>query len=209
MLEEEKTDSESSCLLFEKEKRLSERMHYVCGKNGLGKQLFPLRKKKRLSERMHYVCGKNGLGKQLFLLRKKKSGYPKECIMFAEKTDSESSCLLFEKEKRLSERLHYVCKKYIFLFDKYRFHSNAFQKGFPYQKYGKPFCDYFNRFFMRRFPRPIRPFRKFPISQARRSPSASTLRRSRVYSRCKNTPLPFPAKHNRRESPSAILFPCP
>ncbi len=65
MLDEEKTDSESSCLLFEKEKRLS--------------------------ERMHYVYGENGLGKQLFLLRKKESGYPKECIMFAEKTDSESS----------------------------------------------------------------------------------------------------------------------
>ena len=32
MLEEEKTDSESSCLLFEKEKRLPERMHYVCRK---------------------------------------------------------------------------------------------------------------------------------------------------------------------------------
>ena len=60
MLEEEKTDSESSCLLFEKEKRLP--------------------------ERMHYVCGENGLGKQLFLLRKKESGYPKECIMFAENT---------------------------------------------------------------------------------------------------------------------------
>ena len=48
----------------------------------------------------------------MFLLRKKKSGYPKECIMFAEKTDSESSCLLFEKEKRLSERMNCVCKKY-------------------------------------------------------------------------------------------------
>ena len=46
MLEEEKTDSESSCLLFEKEKRLPERMHYVCGENGLGKQLFLLRKRK-------------------------------------------------------------------------------------------------------------------------------------------------------------------
>ena len=72
----------------------------------------------------------------MFLLRKKKSGYPKECIMFAEKTDSESSCSFFgkrkaitrknalclrrkrtrkavvpssEKEKRLSERMHYVC----------------------------------------------------------------------------------------------------
>ena len=45
-------------------------------------------------------------------LRKKKSGYPKECIIFAEKTDSESSCLLFEKEKRLSERMNYVCRKY-------------------------------------------------------------------------------------------------
>ena len=32
--------------------------------------------------------------------------------MFAEKTDSESSCLLFEKEKRLPERMHYVCRKY-------------------------------------------------------------------------------------------------
>ena len=32
MLEEEKTDSESSCLLFEKEKRLSERMNVVCRK---------------------------------------------------------------------------------------------------------------------------------------------------------------------------------
>ena len=32
MLEEEKTDSESSCLLFEKEKLLSKRMHYVCKK---------------------------------------------------------------------------------------------------------------------------------------------------------------------------------
>ena len=48
----------------------------------------------------------------MFLLRKKKSGYPKDCIMFAEKTDSESSCLLFEKEKLLSERMHYVCRKY-------------------------------------------------------------------------------------------------
>ena len=32
MLEEEKTDSESSCLLFENERRLSERMNYVCRK---------------------------------------------------------------------------------------------------------------------------------------------------------------------------------
>ena len=48
----------------------------------------------------------------MFLLRKKKSGYPRECIMFAEKTDSESSCLLFEKEKRLSEGMNYVCRKY-------------------------------------------------------------------------------------------------
>ena len=32
MLEEEKTDSESSCLLFEKEKRLPERMNLVCKK---------------------------------------------------------------------------------------------------------------------------------------------------------------------------------
>ena len=32
---------------------------------------------------MHYVCGENGLGKQLSPLRKMKSGYPKECIMFA------------------------------------------------------------------------------------------------------------------------------
>ena len=44
MLEEEKTDSESSCLLFEKEKRLSERRNYVCRKytlrsfTGKGKQ---------------------------------------------------------------------------------------------------------------------------------------------------------------------------
>ena len=113
MPEEGKTDSESSCLLFEKEKRLSERMHYVCGENGLGKQLSPL--------------------------RKKKSDYPKECIMFTEKTDSESSCSFFgkrkavtrknalclrrkrtrkavvpssEKEKRLSERMNCVCRKY-------------------------------------------------------------------------------------------------
>ena len=54
MLEEEKTDSESSCLLFEKEKRLPERMHYVCGENGLGKQLSPLRKRKA-------VIRKNGI----------------------------------------------------------------------------------------------------------------------------------------------------
>ena len=35
---------------------------------------------------------------------KKKSGYPKECIMFAEKTDSESSCLLFEKRKAVTRK---------------------------------------------------------------------------------------------------------
>ena len=35
MLEEEKTDSESSCLLFEKEKRLPERMNFVCRKYAL------------------------------------------------------------------------------------------------------------------------------------------------------------------------------
>ena len=48
----------------------------------------------------------------MFLLRKKKSDYPKECIMFAEKTDSENSCLFFEKEKLLSERMNFVCRKY-------------------------------------------------------------------------------------------------
>ena len=59
MLEEEKTDSESSCLLFEKEKRLPERMNYACGENGLGKQLSPLRKKEnRLSERMELCMQK-------------------------------------------------------------------------------------------------------------------------------------------------------
>ncbi len=78
MLEEEKTDSESSCLLFEKERRLP--------------------------ERMHYVCGENGLGKQLFLFRKKKSDYPKECIMFTEKTDSESSCSFFGKRKAVTRK---------------------------------------------------------------------------------------------------------
>ena len=56
MLEEEKTDSESSCLLFEKEKRLPERVYYICGENGLGKQLSPLRKRKRLPERMKIIA---------------------------------------------------------------------------------------------------------------------------------------------------------
>ena len=41
---------------------------------------------------------------------RKKSGYLKEYIMFAEKTDSESSCLLFEKEKRLSEKNENSCR---------------------------------------------------------------------------------------------------
>ena len=36
-------------------------MHYVCGENGLGNQLSPLRKEKRLSERMNFVCRKYAL----------------------------------------------------------------------------------------------------------------------------------------------------
>ena len=38
------------------------------------------------------------------LLFEKKSGYLKECIMFAEKTDSESSCSFFEKRKAVTQR---------------------------------------------------------------------------------------------------------
>ena len=37
-------------------------------------------------------------------LRKKESGYPKECIMFAEKTDSESSCSFFGKRKAVTRK---------------------------------------------------------------------------------------------------------
>ena len=62
MLEEEKTDSESSCLLFEKEKRLSERMNFVCRKYALrplgGTALFYLSDVFPFhSGDLHLVCG--------------------------------------------------------------------------------------------------------------------------------------------------------
>ena len=77
MPEEGKTDSESSCLLFEKEKRLPERMNYVCGENGLGKQLSPLRKRKA-------VIRKNALRLQKIRLETLWQGHTLSSDMFFE-----------------------------------------------------------------------------------------------------------------------------
>ena len=86
MPEEGKTDSESSCSFFGKRKAVT-RKNALC-----------LRRKRTR--------------KAVVSSSKKKSSYPKECIIFAEKTDSESSCLLFERESGYPKEWNFVCKKY-------------------------------------------------------------------------------------------------
>ena len=112
MPEEGKTDSESSCSFFGKRKVVTRKNALCLRRKRTRKAVVSSSKKeKRLPERMHCVCGENGLGKQLFLLRKKKSGYPKECIMLAEKTDSESSCPFFEKRKAVIRKNEFCLQK--------------------------------------------------------------------------------------------------
>ena len=62
MLEEEKTDSESSCLLFEKRKAVTRKNALCLRRKRTRKAVVPSSKKeKRLSERMNYVCRKYAL----------------------------------------------------------------------------------------------------------------------------------------------------
>ena len=84
MPEEGKTDSESSCSFFGKRKAVTRKNALCLRRKRTRKAVVPSsEKEKRLPERMHYVCGENGLGKQLSPLRKKKSGYPKRMKIIA------------------------------------------------------------------------------------------------------------------------------
>ena len=74
MPEEGKKDSESSCSFFGKRKAITRKNALCLRRKRTRKAVVPSsEKEKRLPERIHYVCGENGLGKQLFPLRKRKA----------------------------------------------------------------------------------------------------------------------------------------
>ena len=112
MPEEGKTDSESSCSFFGKRKAVTRKNALCLRRKRTRKAVVPSSEKgRRLPEGMHYVCGENGLGKQLSPLRKRKAVIRKNALCMRRKRTRKAVVPSLEKGRRLPEGMNFVCRK--------------------------------------------------------------------------------------------------